>query len=361
LVLFIMTLALQMATAADINLEITNIGSNEEFTTDGELGLTVNVKNLAGSFGEAQNVEVAVVGEGVSGSSESVNIGVGESRKIKVRISGFVWEKTRIWLEASGENPDFEVMGDRVGIFLTPAELGLEIVGPGREMKLVDFEEGGSLDIKVLVKNTGKVKLFGVELHILDQSPGLSCDITEGNVQDIEAGKIGRYMVRCNNVSRGKRMKMRVEDENDATFDLSSVEFTLIRPVIPPEPNIGPRIEGPTSNESEDGYGNRSTGNETDTNAPPQGEETSTIGGVENVSSGKLEGAAGDGKTDGVVEAARSDGEGDKIMGIPRVIISLIMIIIPFLILGIYAWVAISRSVPRKKEKQEPGYPIRRV
>jgi|GEM_PF-6065891 len=376
--LLVSTLAmlfLQVAAAAEIDLEITNIESNDEFITNGELVLMVEVENLPDSLGGATDVEVIVTGEGVTGSSETTDLDVGESETIRVTISGFVWDKTRVWLEPSGESSDFDVSGDRIGIYMIPPKLDLEIIGPERGMKLVDFDEGGSLNVKVLVRNGGAARLFGVDLSITGQSDGLGCGVSGGNGQDIEAGKTGEYTMRCGNVSTGKQVRMRVEDENEAVFDLAAVEFTLIRPVAPPDIDTGLRLPNATINGTENGTdangsvdGGAADGAGDDDGVGDSGSDGGS--GASDDSGGTpedpAEGSSGQTGSDGSDGGQDSGGrevvgsEQDEIVGMPRIVVSLLMIIVPLVILGIYAWMAISKSVP-KKEKRETDYPIRQV
>jgi hypothetical protein len=93
-------------------------------------------------------------------------------------------------------------------------------------MKLVDFEEGGTLEFDVSVKNTGQMKLFKVEL-ITDPSTNLECTV-KTSARDIDKNNVEKYTVSCSNITNNRRVSLKVQDKYKATSDIESLRFKLV-------------------------------------------------------------------------------------------------------------------------------------
>ncbi len=328
-----------LACAGKIELEIVYPNDGASFSMDGSTDFTVRVKNTNESWGDIDGVSIGLTGsDSVSVSSDSVSIGVNDTADIDVTINGAIWEKTRVRLETVASHPEHRIYEDGISIILVPPDFDLKIIYPQGGMNLVDFEEGGGLEFKVVVENSGEGDLYGVELT-LEPDVFLDCQISGGDKKDIGVGGRAEFNVRCDNISTGKELDLSVRDEHRAAFDMETLEFSLVPGFDYPE-------NGSSVNQSSPGEGNDSI-DQTEDGPPPanmSNDTDSTGGGA--VQPDYAEGG-------GIAHAEPKSG----ISGTEGIIVSLVMICAPLAILIIYAWMAMFRKgkPPAKEEAIERG------
>lgn len=220
--------ALPLASAADIELELSTESGEDEFVTRGSVKIGVVVENPEDEDVSGVRLEVGPV-DGLTFSSGSASVAGQSSEKIELTVKGMVWEKKRISITASGDHPNMSVGSGTLGVSVVPPELDLEIISPTRELVMVDIPQGSEVDFTAGVKNTGEMELEDVALT-LDPGKGVSCSVGGGK-KDIGVGKTATWQVSCDNFTGGQEITLVAEDKREIARDSEVVKFKITESV----------------------------------------------------------------------------------------------------------------------------------
>jgi len=232
-VMFVLTLASLMLplVAADVDLEVLKPEDREEFVLDDSVMVKIKVVN----HGEetAQDVTFSASAEGVAVSLPDVgDIPGGSTVTFDLEISNAnddapICKETYMKIEFTYTEANMRSSSDHVTIKLVPPRVDLNILSPQQVIKLVDFPEGGSTTVGVLVKNEGSRTITGVGLEVVPRNEQMACSIS-GGASNIAASTSVSYSLTCSDINDSDKLDLRLYDGCGTQRDFETVRFELV-------------------------------------------------------------------------------------------------------------------------------------